>query len=106
MMRGQTIVRAVVLASFLFLYPARAQDGKKSQAAAAESAAAAQAARDVLAKFEKSANAMQTQTRTGKMLRMECLVGLAKVGPAAAPVLVDALKTESPEIRVLAAEAL
>jgi HEAT repeat protein len=80
---------------------------KKSQSQGADSAAAAQqAARDILAKFDKSANAKQTQTRTGRLLHMECLVALAKAGPATVPVLVDAIKTGSPDSRALAAEAL
>jgi hypothetical protein len=107
-MRGPMIVSTGFLAFLLYLHgPVRAQDRKQSQPEGADSAAAArQAAREALARFEKSAKARQTNTRTGKMLRMECLVGLAKAGPAAVPVLLDALKTESPDVRALAAEAL
>jgi HEAT repeat protein len=107
-LRIPMIVPAVFLSSLLCLQGSvRAQDGKKTQPEGADSAAAAQqAARDILAKFEKSAKAKQTQTRTGRMLHIECLVALAKAGPATVPVLVDALKTGSPDSRGLAVEAL
>jgi len=39
-------------------------------------------------------------------VRMEALVSLAKIGPAAVPVLVEALKRESAETREFAAQAL
>ncbi len=68
-------------------------------------AAAQRAARDALAKFEKSAKAGQAGTPTWK-IRMECLVALAQAGPEAVPVLLDALKTGSPDSRSLAGEAL
>jgi HEAT repeats len=108
MMRGPMIVPAVVLASLLYLQgPVRAQDGKKSQLEGADAAAAArQVARDTLAKFEKSAKAKQSQTRAGRVLRIECLCALAKAGPATVPDLVDVLKTGSADSRALAAEAL
>jgi HEAT repeat protein len=107
-MRGPMIVSTGLIAFLLYLHdPVRAQDEKKSQLEGADSAAAAQqAARDILAKFDKSAKAKQTQTRTGRMLHIECLVALAKAGPATVPVLVDALKTGSPASRDLAAQAL
>jgi HEAT repeat protein len=102
------IVPALLLASLLCLHGAtRGQDGKKSQPEEADSAATAQRiARETLAKFEKSAKAGQSQTRTGKILHMECLVALAKAGPDAGPVLLDAIKTGSPPRRALAGEAL
>jgi HEAT repeat protein len=65
-----------------------------------------EAARNVLAKYEKSAKAKQTKTRTGRVLHLECLVALAKAGPATVPALVDALTTDSADIRAFAAEAL
>jgi hypothetical protein len=100
MMRGPSIVPAVVLGSLLCLHgSARAQAGKKGEPEGADSVAAAQqAARDVLAKSEKPG-------RTWKR-DMECLVTLAKAGPATVPVLLDALKTGSPDSRALAGQAL
>jgi hypothetical protein len=107
MMRGLSIVPAVVLGALLCLHgSARAQAAKKGVPEGADSVAAAQqAARDVMAKFEKAAKAGQSETPTWK-IRMECLVALAKAGPAAVPVLLDAIKTGSPESRALAGEAL
>jgi hypothetical protein len=63
-----------------------------------ESAAAAKTARTALAKFAKG--------DPGWRVRMESLVGLAKAGPAVAPVLVKALKDGSPLAREFAAQAL
>jgi hypothetical protein len=107
-MRGPMIVPAVLLASLVYLpVSVRAQDGKNGHREGTDSAAAAQqTAREALAKFDKSAQAKQTQTRAGRMLQMECLVALAKAGPGAVPLLLDALKTGSPDSRILAAEAL
>jgi HEAT repeat protein len=42
----------------------------------------------------------------GWQVRMKALVALARVGPAAVPVLIDALKKGSPSTRELAAQAL
>lgn len=99
-MRIPMVTPAVLLGSLLYLHGSiRAQDGKEEQPeGAGSSVAPEQAARDVLTKFEKSG-------RTWK-IHMECLVALAKVGPEAVPVLLDALKTGSADNRVLAGEAL
>ncbi len=61
-------------------------------------AAAAKAARDALARFDKG--------DPGWKVRTEALVELAKQGPAVAPVLVEALKKGSPSAREFAAQAL
>jgi HEAT repeat protein len=55
-------------------------------------------ARAALANFEKGYGAWK--------VRMEALVSLAKIGPPAAPVLVEALKDGPPETREFAAQAL
>jgi hypothetical protein len=106
MMRGPMIVSAG-LAFLLYLHGSvRAQDGKKSQPEGADSAAAAQqAAREALAKFEKPLKGAEAGIRNWKV-RMECLVALMRAGPAAVPVLVDALKAKSPDTREFAAQAL
>ena len=105
-MRIPMIVPAVFLGSLLCLHgPVRAQDEKRTRPEEADSVAAAQQARDALAKFEKSAKAGKAGTPAWKV-RMECLVALAKAGPASVPVLLDALKTGSPESRALAGGAL
>jgi HEAT repeats len=99
MMRGSIIVSTGLLASVLCLHGSvRAQDGKKSQPDGADSATAQQAARDALAKHEKPGETWKEY--------MECKVALAKAGPEAIPVLLDALKTGSPASRGLAYEAL
>jgi HEAT repeat protein len=106
-MRIPMIGPAVLLGSLLCLHgPVRAQDETRARPEEADSVAAAQqAARDALAKFEKSVKAGKAGTPTWKV-RMECLVALAKAGPASVPVLLDALKTGSPESRALAGGAL
>lgn len=104
MMRGPMIVLTLILATPLCLHDSvQAQNGDTTQADSAP--AAQQAARDALARFEESAKAKHAETPTWKT-RMECLVALAKAGPAAVPVLLDALKTGSPDSRVFAGEAL
>ena len=106
-MRIARIVPGVFLSSLLCLPGSVGAQEKKSQSEGADSAAAAQqAARDILAKFDKSAQAKLSQTRTGRILHIECLTALAKAGPATVPVLVDALKAGSPASRDLAAQAL
>jgi HEAT repeat protein len=60
--------------------------------------AAEKAARADLAKFEKNSADWKA--------RMEALVGLARIGPAAVPVLVEALKGDQPATREFAAQAL
>jgi HEAT repeat protein len=106
-MRIPMIGPAVFLGSLLCLHGyVRAQDGKKNQPEGADPAAAArQAARDALARFEKPPKGVKAGTRNWK-IRMECLVALAKAGSASVPVLLDALKTGSPESRALAGGAL
>jgi HEAT repeat protein len=52
----------------------------------------------ILAKFDKG--------DPGWKVRMEALVSLAKIGPAAGPVLVEGLKHKSPQTREFAAQAL
>ena len=54
--------------------------------------------RAILAKFDKG--------DPGWKVRMEALVSLAKIGPAAGPTLVEGLKDKSPETREFAAQAL
>ena len=54
--------------------------------------------RAILAKFDKG--------DPGWKVRMEALVSLAKIGPAAGPILVEGLKHESPDTREFAAQAL
>jgi HEAT repeat protein len=76
----------------LFAVPLSADD--KGRAAAA----AEKASRAALARFEKGNGDWK--------VRMEALVGLAKVGPPAAPVLVEALKDGRPATREFAAQAL
>lgn len=99
MMRGSIIVSTGLLASLLCLHGSvRAQEGKNSQPEGADSAAARQAARDVLAKISKPGGTWKTE--------MECLVTLAKAGPEAVPVLLDALKTGSLASHGFAAKAL
>jgi hypothetical protein len=106
-MRIARIVPAVFLSSLLCLPDSVGAQEKKSQSEGADSAAAAQqAARDILAKFDRSAQAKLSRTRTGRILHIECLTALAKAGPATVPVLVDALKAGSPASRDLAAQAL
>ncbi len=106
-MRIPMIVSAVFLSSLLCLQGFVGAQEKKSRSEGTDSAAAAQqAARDILAKFDRSAKAKLSQTRTGRILHIECLAALAKAGPATVPVLVDALKTGSPASRALAAQAL
>jgi HEAT repeat protein len=65
---------------------------------AEDQAAAEKATRAVLAKFDKGNGDWK--------VRMEALRSLAKIGPAAAPVLVKALKDGEPATREFAAQAL
>jgi HEAT repeat protein len=83
------LVPAFVL---LLAGPLRADDK------AGSTAAAEKAARSALAKFEEGNGDWK--------VRMEALVSLAKVGPPAAPVLVEALKDGRPATREFAAQAL
>jgi hypothetical protein len=61
-------------------------------------AAADKATRDALAQFARG--------DPGWKVRMEALVGLARLGPAAVPLLVEALQKGSPATREFAAQAL
>jgi len=103
-MKLGTMTGAVVLLVTLFLLAAelRAQGEAKKESPEASNAGSSptpqKAARDALAGFEKGNGDWRA--------RMEALVRLAKIGPAAAPVLVDALKDRKPETREFAAQAL
>jgi HEAT repeat protein len=83
------LVLTVVLLSAVPLWA----DDKAGSTAAAE-----KAARAALATFEKG--------NADWKVRMEALVSLAKIGPAAAPVLVESLKDGQPATREFAAQAL
>jgi hypothetical protein len=61
-------------------------------------AAAEKAARDTLAQFDEG--------DAGWKVRMEAWVRLVKAGPAAVPVLEQALKKESPAVRAVATQAI
>jgi hypothetical protein len=83
------LVPAFVL---LFAGPVRADD-KASSTTAAE-----KAARAALVKFK--------QGNADWKVRMAALVGLARIGPASIPVLIEALKGGQPTTREFAAQAL
>jgi HEAT repeat protein len=80
----------------------RAQDEAKKRSPEGSSARSTptldRAARDTLAGFENGKGDWKA--------RLEALVGLAQIGPAAAPVLLEALKDSKPETREFAAQAL
>ena len=76
----------------LFAAPLSADENSTSTAETEKSVHA------ILAKFDKG--------DPGWKVRMEALVSLAKIGPAAGPVLVGALKHKSPQTREFAAQAL
>jgi HEAT repeat protein len=88
----RSLIRTVFTFVLLFAGPLRADDE------AGSTAAAEKAARAALARFEKR--------NAGWKERMEALVGLARIGPAAVPVLVEALKGGQPATREFAAQAL
>jgi HEAT repeat protein len=90
----RSLVRTLLGPAFalLFAVPLPADDK------AGATAAAEKAARAALAKFEKGNGDWKA--------RMEALVRLAKIGPPAAPVLVEALKGGRPATREIAAQAL
>jgi hypothetical protein len=96
-------MRTLLALSLIWLLaaPSLAND-KENTAREAEqpvaSATAEPVARDILAKFEKG--------NPDWKVRMEGLVRLPKAGPAAVPVLVDALKNGSPSTREFAAQVL
>jgi HEAT repeat protein len=98
----RTGVRVLLAALFLLTGPLWAQDEarKKSPETSSTTATPAQqkAVRDALAGFEKGNGDWK--------VRMEALVRLAQIGPAAAPVLIEALKDGKPTTREFAAQAL
>jgi HEAT repeat protein len=82
--------------------PVRAQDQAKKKPPETSNASSTptpqKAARDALASFEKGYGDWK--------MRMQALVRLAKIGPAAAPVLIEVLTDSKPETREFAAQAL
>ena len=89
----RSLARTVLVPAFVLLFagPLRADDK-------AGSTAAEKAARAALAKFEEG--------NADWKVRRGALVGLARLGPAAVPVLVEALKGGQPATREFAAQAL
>ena len=90
----RSLVRTLLVPAFVLLFAVPLSADDKGRAAAA----AEKASRAALARFEKGNGDWK--------VRMEALVGLAKVGPPAAPVLVEALKDGRPATREFAAQAL
>ena len=103
-MRLGTMTGVSVLLATIFLVgvPLRAQDDATNKSPDGSNAGSTstpqKAARDVLAGFEKGNGDWK--------VRMEALVRLARIGPAAAPVLLEALKERKPTTREFAAQAL
>jgi hypothetical protein len=96
-----TMTRLSVLLSFLAGAIWAHEGGKKEspETSIAQSAATPEkAARDAVAGFEKGKGDWK--------LRMEALVRLARIGPAATPVLIDGLQDSNPATREFAAQAL
>lgn len=89
-----SLVRLLWLLTLVLLFAAPLSADEKS-ASSAETQKTVQA---ILGKFDKG--------DPGWKVRMEALVSLAKIGPAAGPVLVDSLKDKSPGTREFAAQAL
>jgi HEAT repeat protein len=87
-------VRTLLILTIVLLSAGSLSADEKARSAAA----AEKAAREALAKFERSSGDWK--------VRMEALVSLAKIGPIAAPVLVEALKNGQPATREFAAQAL
>jgi hypothetical protein len=93
----------VLLATLSFLaVPLWAQDEAKKKSPETSNAGSTptpqKAARDALAGFEKGNGDWK--------VRMEALVRLAQIGPAAAPILIEALQDSKPATREFAAQAL
>jgi len=88
------LVRTILVLTVILLFDAPlSADAKTGSTATTE-----KAARAALATFEKG--------NANWKVRMEALVSLAKIGPAATPVLVEALKDGQPATREFAAQAL
>jgi hypothetical protein len=87
-----------LLAGLPAIGAAEAHTPRPAKQTETDTTATGQAAREVLARFARGDHGWQG--------RMKALVGLARAGPAAVPVLVDALKKGSPSTRELAAQAL
>jgi HEAT repeat protein len=87
-------VRTVWMLALALLFAGPLLADEKS----ASTAEAQKTVRATLAKFDKG--------DPGWKVRMEALVRLAKIGPPAVPVLVEALEHDSPEVREFAAQAL
>jgi HEAT repeat protein len=103
-MRLGTLIRVPVLLATVALLavPLRAQDQTKRKSPETSGAGSTpsplKAARAALAGFEKGDGDWKA--------RMEALVRLAQIGPAAAPVLTEALQDGKPVTREFAAQAL
>jgi hypothetical protein len=101
-MKRVTGVPVLLVTLCLRADPVRAQDEAKKQSAVTPNAGSTptpqQAARDALAGFEKGNGDWRA--------RMEALVRLAQIGPAAAPMLIEALSDRKPATREFAAQAL
>src|SRR5262245_50266885 len=98
-MTGVSVLLAITL---LVGVPLRAQDDAKNKPPKGSNDGSTstpqKAARDVLAGFAKGNGDWK--------VRMEALVRLAQIGPAAAPILIEALKDGKPATREFAAQAL
>lgn len=95
-----SLVIALTLGALWLAPSSLAQDKEKTAGLGAPdtSAPAEKLTRETLARFDKG--------DPGWKVRMESLVGLVRAGPAAVPVLVDALKGGSPSVREFAAQVL
>jgi hypothetical protein len=89
-------VPLVLLAVSIWVAEAEPKSPEKSQVSSG--ATPQKAARAALAGFEKSNGDWK--------VRMQALVRLAQIGPAAAPILIEALKDGKPATREFAAQAL
>jgi len=91
-------VRTCLTAALALLCPLPLPANDKGTHETSERAAAAKEARQIVARFDKG--------DPGWKVRMEALVRLARIGPAAVPVLSEVLHKGSPSTRELAAQAL
>jgi HEAT repeat protein len=108
---GTITAHLIVLAPLVALgfgrTEAAAKDGTGKAAAPDPADVVQKQARDLLIKFEKEGERPPDGTRNPRWkLRMECLVKLAKAGPAVVPVLVEAAKAGPAHTRGLAVQAL